>query len=427
MLEEALMPQAVDCTTMVMPCTRVHILHGGRADPFGVRAVVTHLQQTWCAALVVCDTPSHLKEIAGTLSQTSSATRPLRSLQRLIVCVASSVVAQAPTAYDVLTAQDGVTCAITVPVSTLCGAPYSRRCGITAILLPSTRLDMDNIRTVEVVYRFPNVSHAELHPGDGVDAETSKYGTNNGDGDGDGDGDGGTAVNHTRKDSTSLSVRSRMEGTSSTALRHVKGTTSRPASRKDGTSSDTLDGMDAMLWVLPHDFAIAWLVGRSSRASVIDVTNAVAANRRQLQDVQTAADRAWWWSRGAGVAPAPLSLPAVVAGLAAVRGAPFAPAHDPCFRRHSDNTLAFVTSQTHEQLYLARSNAVVAKRSYDAHVVNAEDDVVPIRLCLNETVDAVAAGTTYAITMTCKCTFPSPSATPSPDAKRTWKTYAGVL
>ena len=364
---------AVDCTSMVTPCARLHVLHGGNRDDAGIQAFVSHLQQSWCAAVVHCSTGAHLRSIAETIDRVPSAVR-------LIVCVPLGAVAAAPDAYDALTMAGrghDTTCVVTIPLSKLTGAPYSKRSDITVVVLPSARLDMDNVHTAAAVYRFPSVPLTQLDAGRCVDECSVQE----------------VAVTTTRKD-----------------------------------EDEDKDNLDGILWVLPHEFVVAWMVGRSARPSVLDVTNPVAVNRRKLRDAQGAADRAWWWSRDLSLKTgAWTSLPSVLAGLAGVKGFPFTPARDPCYRRISDDTLAFNVVQTREQLYALRAAQATSSRMYDVHVLDDTDAVTPVQMCLNTTVDATShAGV---VTVTCKCSFPREAVATNgqPACRRTWKAYAGVL
>lgn len=359
---------------------RIHVLHGGSEDPFGIQNAVQHLQRTWCMPAVIVKTAGQLRELANTLDRLPKDVRP-------IVCVPLAVIAAAPAAYDVLTAMDRSTCVVTVPVSTLYGRPYSKRSGIVAVVLPSVRLDMDNVHTVLETYRFPCMHVDEdIGPGvDGIDADTATAAGGKAH-----DADAGVDV---------------------------------------GASVDLDLDLERMLWVLPHEYGIAWCVGRSSRPAVIDFGNAVVQDARRLSEVQTLSDRAWWWSRDTGIASALTVLPDVPKGLVVAEGAPFSPAREPRLRRVSHNTLAFVTSETRADVYASRCKHEVASKAFDGHVVDGRDTVVPIRLCLQHAVDTSTSIRGHdVVTLTCHCTFPTARHAITYSApKRAWKTYAGTL
>ena len=364
----------VDWTTLVTPEHRIHILHGGTEDPFGVQNAVQHLQRTWCMPAVIVKSATQLRELSRTPDRMSKDVRP-------IVCVPLAVVAEAPAAYDELVVLNRSTCVVTVPVSKLHGPPYSKRGGIVAVVLPSTRLDMDNVHAVLHTYRYPRSKRLmeDIGPGvDGVDAEAEE-------------------VEKTPAGNT---------------LQYVVPT-----------------DLDHMLWSLPHEYGIAWCIGRSVRPAVIDFSNAVVQDARRLCEMQTLTDRAWWWSRDTGIAGVLTVLPDLPIGLVVARGAPFTPALKPCLRRVSDNTLAFVTSKTRSDLYALRCRHAVATKTYDAHVVDGRDTVVPIRLSLQHAVDTLAIiDGQEVVTLTCRCTFPTSSFAVAYSApKRTWKTYVGPL
>ena len=362
----------VDWTTLVTPRHRIHVLHGGTEDPFGVQNAVQHLQRTWCAPAVLVNTAQQLRELANGPDRLAKGVRP-------IVCVPLAVVAEAPAAYDALTSLDSSTCVVTVPVSKLQGRPYAKSSDIVAVVLPSTRLDMDNVDAVTRTYRFPRSSRrvdAAEDIGPGVD---------------------GPDV-------------------------HITG----PAA---SSQVMTTEDLDTMLWSLPHEYGIAWCVGRSMRPAIIDFSNAVVQDARRLSETQTLADRAWWWSRNTGIAGALTVLPDLPCGLVVAEGAPFMPARPSFLTRVSHDTLAFVTSQSRADVYAARCQHAVASRPYDGHVVDNKDAVVPVRLCLQHAVDTVAfVEGREVVTLTCRCTFPTARHAVSYRApKRAWKPYGGPL
>lgn len=154
-MDEVFCLTAVDWTALVQPSSRIHILHGGKDDKFGVYQAVRHLQRTWGMGLVVCKTGEQLQELATTIP-----TRVSSSDVKLIVCVPIECVYERPDAYDEVCAYPNVTCILTAPISALDGKPYSRRSHIVALLLPSSRVDMDVMYNVDTIYSFPNTTDA---------------------------------------------------------------------------------------------------------------------------------------------------------------------------------------------------------------------------------------------------------------------------
>lgn len=142
----------VDWTALVQKDSRIHILHGGSKDEVGVYECSRHLCKTWSAGLVIIDEHAHFVEIAK-----SHAGRVNRTTH-LVIVVSAEVVASSPRSYDELRTIENATVIVTIPISTLCGSPYSSKSRIVAVVLPSCRVDMDNVHAVEKVYRFP-VAH----------------------------------------------------------------------------------------------------------------------------------------------------------------------------------------------------------------------------------------------------------------------------
>lgn len=145
----------VDWTSLVTPETRIHLLHGGSADDMSVYQCMAHLQQTWDAGLVMCRTPAHLTELAETTARIPKQTR-------LVVCVPLSAIAHVPERYDFLSAQPNVTVVVSVPIMTLKGEPFSHRAKIVCVVLPSCRVDIDNVHIVQRVYSFPATGASTL-------------------------------------------------------------------------------------------------------------------------------------------------------------------------------------------------------------------------------------------------------------------------
>ncbi len=145
----------VDWTSLVTPETRIHLLHGGSADDMSVYQCMAHLQQTWNAGLVMCRTAAHLSELA-------SSTGRIPAQTRLIVCVPLGAIAHVPESYDFLSDQPNVTVVVSVPITTLKGEPFSRRAKIVCVVLPSCRVDIDNVHVVQRVYSFPKTGSASL-------------------------------------------------------------------------------------------------------------------------------------------------------------------------------------------------------------------------------------------------------------------------
>ena len=365
----------VDVTTMVTPCTRVHILHGGKTDVFGIRQAVSHLQAAWCMPAVLCRNKTHVRELAETVSRVSSNTH-------FIVCVPFDVVADVPDAYDRLCEHDTITVIITVPVCSLGGPPYARASDILVITIPSARIDMDNLQNVKDVYRFPTPScwtALDIGPGvDGVHAET---------------------------DTSAFSD-------------------------ADDFKLDLAYDLDSMVWSLPHEYGIAWRVGRSLfRPAIVDFSNPVISNARRLADAQTAVDRAWWWNRDTGIAHTLLKLPDAIAGITIAANAPFTAVCNTDIRRISDDTLAFATSMTNDELFQLRSACSAGCECYDAHVLSADDACTPVRFVLQNMFGHEKDG---ALIFTCRVTFPSTSpfvtSTDGTERRRkTWKPYVGKL
>jgi hypothetical protein len=370
---------SVDVTTMVTPCTRVHILHGGKTDVFGIRQAVSHLQSAWCMPAVLCRNRSHLQELAETVSRVPPGTH-------FIVCVPFDVVAHAPDAYDRLCAHDTITVLITVPVSSLGGAPYARASDILVITIPSARIDMDNLQNVKDVYRFPKPACCSaLDIGPGVDNDDDA--------------------------NTTADVDVDVDASADLDL-------------------DLAYDLDSMAWSLPHEYGIAWRVGRSLfRPAIVDFSNPVISNARRLADAQTAVDRAWWWSRDTGIAHTLLKLPDVIAGITIAANAPFTAVCNTDIRRISDDTLAFATSMTKDELFTLRSTCSTVCKCYDAHVLSADDACTPVRFALQNTFEHERNGV---LTLTCRVTFPvtTPVATLTDGHERrrkTWKPYVGKL
>jgi hypothetical protein len=148
----------VSWSAIVAPGSQLHVLHGGDADPVGVHACVHHLQHAWPRApgVVFCRKAHELRELAGTTDRVSRS---------LIVCVSADAIADAPADFNILAAAESVTIVVTQSIATFPSgaelracAPYSRRSGIIAVILPSCRLSTEGLPAVMKLYQYPDAS-----------------------------------------------------------------------------------------------------------------------------------------------------------------------------------------------------------------------------------------------------------------------------
>ena len=146
----------VDIAALVHPgsATRLHVLHGGAQDPWGVHNCVQYLQRLWSAGVAHIHCADELVVLARTVVVTRTA-----PAVPLIVVVPVEVVVSACTVYDELCRRaPKVSVVTTVPVDAVDGtqAPYPSRRRIVAIALPSCRCaPLDSLRAAAKVYALP--------------------------------------------------------------------------------------------------------------------------------------------------------------------------------------------------------------------------------------------------------------------------------
>lgn len=138
----------VDWTAMVRKGSQVHLLHGGRRDTLSCLQAARHLHRSWGAGVVMVRTPAQATELAHTLQRVPGS-------MHVLVCIGADTVSRVPHVYDAIMRQSNVTLLLCVPIMSVTGKPYSRRHDVVAVMLPSCRVDMDNMHDTGVVYRFP--------------------------------------------------------------------------------------------------------------------------------------------------------------------------------------------------------------------------------------------------------------------------------
>lgn len=139
----------VEWTRLVSAGTRIHVLHGGTADEVGIYHCAAHLQGVWGAGLIRVQTREQMLDVLRSIAATPTAK------SRLLVCLPAEAIASYPAGYDLLVAMPHITVVVTIPVTSVCGRPYSVRSDIVVLMLPSCRVDMDTIHTAAHNYRFP--------------------------------------------------------------------------------------------------------------------------------------------------------------------------------------------------------------------------------------------------------------------------------
>lgn len=147
----ALNMQPVPLSAFVHAGEKLHVLHGGTADTLGVYQAACHLQREWWGpsrGVILIDDAARLRELLATFDR-------LGKDVPLLACVACAAIADAPDEYDALCRCRTVHVIVTVPLSRVRGRPYRSDSGITALVLPSARLDVAATRVAAAVYCCP--------------------------------------------------------------------------------------------------------------------------------------------------------------------------------------------------------------------------------------------------------------------------------